>query len=154
MTASSSADSRRCSRPSRGPNGDLVLIHRTYIADGPTRKKLLSPVGKGAAVRLFEPTDHLGIAEGIETAVAAHELFGLPTWATISSAIMESFVPPAGVRRLTILADHDTNFAGQLSAFKLAHSLRRFDPDLAIEVKIPPEPDTDWLDVLNGVGVR
>jgi hypothetical protein len=67
---------------------------------------------------------------------------------------MESFAPPAGVRRLTMFADHDTNFAGQLAAFKLAHSLRRLDPDLAIEVKIPPKPESDWLDVLNAVGVR
>ena len=39
----------------------------------------------GAAVRLFEPTDTLGLAEGIETAIAAHELFGVPTWAAISA---------------------------------------------------------------------
>jgi putative DNA primase/helicase len=104
-----------------------------------------------AAVRLFEPTDHLGVAEGIETAIAAHELFGLPTWAIISSTIMESFVSPAGNRRITIFADHDSNFAGQLSAFTLAHRLDRTDRDLAIEVMIPPEPDSDWLGVLNGV---
>ena len=96
----------------------------------------------------------MGIAEGIETAIAAHELFGLSTWATISSSIMESFVPPAGVRRLTIFADHDANFAGQLAAYTLAHRLHRLDPGLAVEVNVPPEPDTDWLDVLNGVGSR
>jgi putative DNA primase/helicase len=105
-------------------------------------------------VHLFEPTEDLGIAEGIETAIAARELIGLPTWATISSTIMASFVPPAGVRRITIFADHDTNFAGQLAAFTLAHRLYRLDPGLAVEVKIPPEPDSDWLDVLNGAGAR
>lgn len=67
---------------------------------------------------------------------------------------MESFTPPAGVRRLTIFADHDTDFAGQLSAFTLAHRLNRIDPGLAVEVKIPPVPDSDWLDVLNGIGSR
>ena len=65
---------------------------------------------------------------------------------------MESFVAPAGVRRLTIFADHDTNFAGQLAAYTLAHRLHRLDLGLAVEVNVPPEPDSDWLDVLNRVG--
>ena len=105
-------------------------------------------MGPGAAVRLFDPTDKLGIAEGIETAIAAHELFDVPTWATISSTIIESFSPPAGIRRLVIFADHDRNCAGQKAAFTLAHRLHR-DLKLDVEVKIPPEPDSDWLDVLN-----
>ena len=103
---------------------------------------------------MFEPTDDVGVAEVIETAIAARELFGAPTWATASSTIMESFVPPAGVRRLTIFADNDTSFAGQLAAFTLARRLCALDPGLAITVKVPPEPDSDWLDVLNGVGAR
>ena len=134
--------------PVIGPDGDLRSIHRTYLADVPKRKKLLSAVSPGAAVRLFDPTDKLGIAEGIETAIAAHELFSLPTWATISTAFMESFTPPAGIQRLVIFADHDRNCAGQKAAFTLAHRLQR-DLKLEIEVKIPPEPDSDWLDVLN-----
>jgi putative DNA primase/helicase len=143
--------------PVLGPDGRLQSVHRTYLADVPGKNKKLMPAVetvRGGAVRLFEPTDDLAIAEGIETAIAAHELFGLPTWATISSTIMGSFVPPAGVRRLTIFADNDTNFAGQLAAFTLAHRLYRLGPGLAIEVKIPPDPDSDWLDVLNGVGSR
>lgn len=134
--------------PVIGPDGDVRSIHRTYLADVPKRKKLLSAVGPGAAVRLFDPTDKLGIAEGIETAIAAHELFDVPTWATISSTIIESFSPPAGIRRLVIFADHDRNCAGQKAAFTLAHRLHR-DLKLDVEVKIPPEPDSDWLDVLN-----
>jgi putative DNA primase/helicase len=133
--------------PVVGPNGALRSVHRTYLGPAPgSRKKLLSPVGTGAAIRLFEPTDELGIAEGIETAIAAHELVGLPTWATISATIMEGFAPPAGVRHLVIFGDNDASFAGQKSAFALAHRLHR---DLAVEVRIPPDPGTDWLDVLN-----
>jgi putative DNA primase/helicase len=131
--------------PVVGPEGDLRSIHRTYVGDVPKRKKLLSQVGTGAAVRLFEPTDELGIAEGIETAIAAHELFGVPIWATISATIMESFEPPAGVRRLIIFGDHDAKFGGQKSAYTLAHRLHR---NLEILVKIPTKPGADWLDVL------
>jgi putative DNA primase/helicase len=135
--------------PVLGPDGDLVSVHRTYVADVPTRKKLLTAIGRGAAVRLFDPIDAvLGVAEGLETAIAAHELFGVPTWATISATIMESFTPPAGVQRLIIYGDHDVSFAGQRSAFTLAHRLRR-DLEIDIQVMIPPAVDTDWLDVLN-----
>jgi len=134
--------------PVHGPDGDLVSVHRTYIGDVPTRKKLLSSVGTGAAIRLFDPIDgELGIAEGIETAIAAYELFDIPTWATISTAITEGFSLPDGVNRLIIFADNDSNFAGHKAAFTLAHRLHR-DHQIEIEVMIPPEPGTDWLDVL------
>jgi putative DNA primase/helicase len=135
--------------PVLGADGSLQSVHRTYLADVPTRKKLMPPVEtvQGAAVRLFEATQVLGIAEGVETAIAAYELFGLPTWAVISTAGMESFGPPDGVQRLTVFADHDANFAGQKAAFNLAHRLHR-DRLTAVDVKIPPMPDTDWLDVL------
>jgi putative DNA primase/helicase len=139
--------------PVEGPDGELRSVHRTYIGEVPgQRKKLLSGVGPGAAIRLFEPTDQLGIAEGIETAIAAYELFGVPTWATISASIMEGFEPPAGVRRLVVFGDNDSKFGGQKSAYTLAHRLHR---ELVVEVKIPAEPGTDWLDVLNsGAGAR
>jgi putative DNA primase/helicase len=139
--------------PVVGPDGELRSVHRTYLGAVPgKRKKLLSTVGTGAAIRLFEPTDQLGIAEGIETAIAAHELFGVPTWATISASIMEGFEPPAVVQRLVIFGDNDSKFGGQKSAYTLAHRLHR---ELVVEVKIPTEPGTDWLDVLNdGAGAR
>jgi putative DNA primase/helicase len=133
--------------PVVGPDGKLRSVHRTYLGDVPTRKKLLSQVGAGAAIRLFKPTHILGIAEGIETAIAAYELFGIPTWATISTAITETFEPPQGIQHLVICGDNDTNFAGQKSAFTLAHRLSR-DTDLTINVKIPSQSGADWLDVL------
>jgi putative DNA primase/helicase len=127
------------------PDGELCSVHRTYIGDVPTRKKLLCAVDCGSAIRPFEPAEQLGIAEGIETAIAAYEIFGVPTWSAISTALLESFEPPVGVRRLIIFGDNDVSFAGQKAAYVLAHRLHR---DLAIEVRIPDEPDSDWLDVL------
>ena len=46
------------------------------------------------------------------------------------------------------------DFTGQLAADTLAPRLRALDQDLAIEVRVPPEPDSDWLDVLSGLGAR
>jgi putative DNA primase/helicase len=135
--------------PVLAPDGTLRSVHRTYLADVPIRKKLASPVGTGGAIRLFSPTVDLGVSEGIETALAAHEIFAVPAWATISTSIMTSFTPPPDVRRLLIFADNDANFAGQKAAYTLANRLARDRSDLAIDVLVPPEPESDWLDALN-----
>jgi putative DNA primase/helicase len=135
--------------PVVGSDGSLQSVHRTYLGSCPSpRKKLMKPVDsvRGAAVRLFQPTNHLGVAEGIETAIAAHELFGTPTWALLSANGLETCTPPPGVRTLTIFGDNDANFAGHKAAYRLAH---RLADQLEIRVRIPPRPGTDWLDVLN-----
>ena len=49
----------------------------------------------------------LGIAEGIETALAASYRFGVPVW----SAILESWEPPTGVKRMIVFGDNDENCA-------------------------------------------
>lgn len=138
--------------PIAGPDGKLQSAHRIYLADVKPKKKLMAPVEtvSGAAARLFPVGDTLGISEGIETAIAAHELFKVPVWAAITATGIEQFVPPQGIKRLVIFADNDANFQGQKSAFALAHrlSVARDRTIAPIEVQVPPKADTDWLDVL------
>ena len=131
------------------PDGRAVSLHRTYLQDGrkapvTSPKKLMQGLPlPGAAIRLTAVSAVLGIAEGIETAIAASELFEVPVWSCISTAGIESFEPPAGVREVIVFADHDENFAGQAAAYRAAHrlKLRGFE----VEVCIPQEPG-DWLD--------
>jgi putative DNA primase/helicase len=133
------------------PDGSGASIHRTYLRDG---KK--APVSKpkkimpglpitGGAVRLSSVACHLGIAEGIETALAASSRFLLPVWAAVSAGGMESWIPPSGVEAVTVFADNDENFVGQKAAFTLANRLAL--AGIAVEVQIPPCRGTDWADV-------
>lgn len=136
--------------PIVGPDDQLQSVHRLYLGDVRSSKKTMPPVDtiNGAAVRLFDPADTLGVAEGIETAIAAFEIFDVPTWACLTAAGLEAFQPPAGIKRLVIFSDNDRNYVGQKAAITLANRLSRTD-GLVIEVQTPLSPGTDWLDFLN-----
>ncbi len=135
-----------------GPDGKARSLHRTYLQEArkapvASPKKLMQGLSlSGSAIRLTAVSRVLGIAEGIETALAASEMFEVPCWSCISTAGIESFEPPAGVKEIVIFADNDANFAGQKAAFAAAHrlKLRGFE----VEVVTPPAVG-DWLDELN-----
>jgi putative DNA primase/helicase len=131
-------------------DGSLQSVQRIYNAELEPRKKIMPPVDtiSGGAVRLHEPQDELGVAEGLETALAAHQLFRLPVWAALSEGGIKSFRSPSRLKRLHIFADNDANFVGQSAAFDLAHRVTR--EGIPVEVHVPPNTNTDWLDVLNG----
>lgn len=134
-----------------GSDGKARSIHRTYLqsaqkAPVEAPKKLMQGLPlAGAAIRLTPVSQVLGIAEGIETALAASELFGVPTWSCISAAGIESFEPPSGAREIVVFSDSDENFAGQKSAYAAAHRLKL--KGFSVEVCIPLATG-DWLDEL------
>ncbi len=140
--------------PVHDVNGELVTAHVTYLAAGrklnlgghPARKLLGPRTGRrGCAVRITPASgETLGIAEGIETALAAARMHnGLPVWAALSAGQMREFEPPTGVWRVVIYADRDV--AGLEAAIALAEQL---DGRASVETRTPPAPANDWADVL------
>lgn len=131
-------------------SGKPATIHKTYItADGkkaPVDKVRMFCSGSrpvGGAVRLAPAASVLGVAEGIETAIAAMTISGIPTWAALDAGGVERFEPPAEIKRLIVFGDNNSNGTGQRAAYALAS---RLSGRLEIEVRIPEKPDTDWND--------
>ena len=138
------------------PNGVPASLHRTYItrygkkAPVPVARKTMPiAIPQGSAVRLGAHGTILGVAEGIETALAAHvhHRVNIPVWSVLNATLMASWEPPEGVTDVVIYSDNDSNFTGQASAYVLAKRLavRR---GLRVNVRIPSVADTDWNDVL------
>lgn len=113
----------------RDLSGSLQGLHITYLHQDPNhggtwlKAVLNTPDGaplpskkmrnrfsgslKGCAVQLYEHGERLAIAEGIENALAAHEVTGYPSWAALSAHGMASLNIPPDVQELLIIADAD-----------------------------------------------
>jgi phage/plasmid primase-like uncharacterized protein len=80
---------------------------------------------KGNASRLSKADGpQLVVAEGVEDALAAHALTGLPAWAALSATNMAALILPKRFHEAMILADRDAHGIGQENAHKLAARLR------------------------------
>lgn len=140
-------------------SGGIITLHRTFLTPDGGKAPLSSPkkLAPGAIedglIRLFPPTAILCLAEGIETALSVHEMTGLPVWSAISLTGLRKFGEvPEGVKKIHICGDNDRSYAGAAGAYELAARIRRSRPDIEVAVHIPPEPGTDWNDVLRSGG--
>jgi phage/plasmid primase-like uncharacterized protein len=144
--------------PIIAPDGRTVALHRTYLtadgrkADLPSPKKLTAAAGplSGACIPLHKPARGLiGIAEGIETALAAWCASAVPTLAAYCAGNLAAWQWPTGVRRLLIFADADE--AGAEAARKLRR--RAIVAGLSVRVATPSEAGTDFCDAWARRGV-
>lgn len=137
-------------------DGKSAMLHRTYLAepgvkaDVPGVKKMMpGKVPPGGAVRLGAAAETMGIAEGIETALSAAAIAGVPVWSALTAGGMIKWTPPVEARNIIIFGDRDPSFAGQNAAYALAYRLKSEGRD--VEVRMPDrEEGNDWNDVLQG----
>jgi putative DNA primase/helicase len=131
-----------------------VAVHRTYLrADGSGKanvepdKASLGPVG-GGAVRLGmpRPGEWFAVAEGIETALAVATACSTPAWAALSAGGIKKLMLPRQATHVIIAADHDASGTGQRAARDAAQ--RWLAEGRRVRIAVPPEPDTDFADML------
>jgi putative DNA primase/helicase len=116
----------------QAPDGEIVGLHRTWLNGGEkapisTPRKTLS-AGRsmsGGAIRLMKASRVLGLAEGIETALALNHLRGFPVWSCISAMLLTHVELPALVREVRIGVDVDVSQTGRNAAHALGDRLRR-----------------------------
>ena len=134
--------------PSRVVRG----VHRTFLrADGSGKanvnpaKMMLGSI-KGGAVRLAPPGPRMGIAEGIETALACQQATGIPTWAALSSGnLAQVALPPvSATTEVMIFADRgDVGIkAAEAAAVRLRREGRR------VWIAVPSNGCNDFNDLL------
>lgn len=135
--------------------GAVSAVHRTFLTrngqkgfdqeSGRACRRVKGTIA-GSAIKLFEAGEVVGVAEGIETALAAHQLFGVRTWAAYSTSNMQNLVIPESVREVLIFGDNDVHHAGQKAAAKLAARLT--SEGRRCKLVVPNKPGTDWADYL------
>ena len=137
-------------------DGKPIGLYRIYLENN-RKANIIAPKKimpateslRGSSIRLFSSrskffeTGVLGVAEGIETAIACSHYFQVATWACLTSTLMSSWLPPKQIRRVFIFGDNDSNYAGQEAAYKLGHLLH--NRGFITEVLIPDKPG-DWAD--------
>src|SRR4051794_21034757 len=130
--------------------GKHVATHRTFLApdgrgkgDIDPQRKVTGKYGSGPTIRLMPTAPLMGIAEGIETALAAARLLRIPVWSVLCAHGIETFEPPPECQHLIVFADHDLHGASQRAAQALRSRIQ-----LPTAIKMPDKPHTDWNDTL------
>lgn len=133
-------------------HGAGVAVHRIYlteageklvIEDLPAKKIFKCGDLAGAAVRLAKPDDVLGVAEGIENALAFGLAAGLPVWSGVSAAMLQGVKIPDSVRTVHIGSDPDE--PGQRAAHALAQRLANEGREVFIHAPPCAGDWNDWL---------
>ena len=124
--------------------GEPCGIHRTFInPDGTKRDRKM--LGKAGVVRVSPDKNlqQLGLAEGVEDALAVLLSGFEPVWAATSAGGIERFPVIAGIKHLIVFGDNDEAGAG--AAHRVAYRYRsaHLRADLCF-----PDGAKDWADAL------
>ena len=130
---------------------EVLQYHYTYL-DG--LKKLDRKVRnvtdtdyKSPVIRLMEAKKTLGLAEGIETALSASQLYNVPVWSTINSGFMKKFRAPKGITKLYIFADNDKSGTGHAASFECARANLAAKNDVVDVTIVWPDSVSDFNDL-------
>jgi putative DNA primase/helicase len=133
------------------PDRKVIAVQRTFLSSDGSKARVDYPrITTGtlgtSAVHLGAAADVLGIAEGVETALAAMELTGVPCWACLGAQRLGKLTLPLSVREVHVFADNDEPGVLHATAAAKHYSLsgRR------VYLRRPPDNLKDWNDALLG----
>jgi hypothetical protein len=125
----------------------IIAAQLTWLdPHGTGKAKIATPrvtIGalRDGAVRLGAAGAELGIAEGVETALAAMLLTGIPCWCCLGAARMANVAIPDDVKRLRVFADADQTGQDAGASAAQEHQSRR------VFIHTPKSPFGDFADV-------
>src|SRR5699024_10257914 len=139
--------------------GKPLTLHRIYLSDRGGKAAIEEPKKMrpypsdreftGAHIRLGPTRPIIGIAEGVETALAGRLATGLSVWAGIFDSGVANFLPPEDVAGVVVFADTDQSKAGEEAAVRLQE--RMAEHCIAVKTFFPPArkgvKNVDWNDV-------
>jgi len=135
----------------QAPTREIVAVQLTFLHSGGRRKadvlearRTVGPAGEGA-LRLAAVAEHVGIAEGFETAWAAQLMRKLPVWAALGTKRYLKIKLPSEVKRVTIFADPDADGLLYADKFRQAH------PALGVEITTPGAGVDDFAEELQTI---
>jgi putative DNA primase/helicase len=137
----------------QAPDRRIIAVQVTRLdpsgerkAQVPIPRRTFGALGNGA-VRLAAAGDVLGLAEGVESALSAMQLSGVPTWACLGASRMHRVAVPESILELHVFADNDGpgRDAGERTC--AAHQ-----PHRRVVLRRPPDHLKDWNDFLRAKG--
>lgn len=135
--------------PIRNKAGDVIAAHLTYLLAGEkapvaSPKKIIG-APKGGTIRLCLAGGEVGLAEGIETAIAARAIFNVPIWSFLSASLAPFIELPENIKRVHIFADNDE--AGHKAANGLVIKAKNEGLPIGM-TRMPPTHGADFADYL------
>jgi phage/plasmid primase-like uncharacterized protein len=145
----------------QAPSGEITALQRIWVetilvsdcgktpekgtraTDLEAPKKTIGQIGTGA-VRLAEARSLLGIAEGVESAMAAAQIYRMPVWAALGAQRMGQIELPECVKQILIFGDNGV--AGEAAAAKAVTAYRR--RGYQCQSVFPEPPHSDFCDQL------
>jgi putative DNA primase/helicase len=102
------------------------------------------------AVRFGMPRagEWLAVSEGIETGLSIAVACAMPAWAALSAGGIEKLLLPPQATHIVICGDHDAGGTGERAARFAA--TRWLAEGRSVRIAMPPEPGTDFNDILTG----
>ena len=134
----------------QGPDGKLCAVQRIFLTADFTRKagvtnpKMSLGPTAGGSVRLGPAQAEIGVAEGVETGLAAMQLYGMPVWCTLGASNLANLVLPDSVVSVVVFGDNGS--AGRAAAKVAAETFSQQGRE--VRVAFPEDGVGDFNDLL------